>query len=138
MTLRFPVAPMKATMGSTGAVPDGDDWAFEIKWDGLRALAFVEEGGTLLALGRSSGWIAEQLGLPIVDRLRGQASAVFFAPGAQVALRVDTRYASAFDLALWVQLLEVDTPQDGRPGERELTIDELFHPATLELAEERA
>jgi bifunctional non-homologous end joining protein LigD len=44
MTLRFPVAPMKATMGSTGAVPDGDDWAFEIKWDGYRTIAHIADG----------------------------------------------------------------------------------------------
>lgn len=59
--------------------------------DGVTALRdFVEEGGTLVALGHSSGWIAEQLGLPVIDRLRGQPRDVFFAPGAQVALRVDT------------------------------------------------
>ena len=58
---------------------------------GVAALrSFVEEGGTLVALGRSSGWVAEQLGLPVVDRLRNQPRSVFFAPGAQVALRVDT------------------------------------------------
>lgn len=44
MTLRFPVAPMKATMGSTGAVPDGDDWAFEIKWDGYRTIVHIDDG----------------------------------------------------------------------------------------------
>jgi bifunctional non-homologous end joining protein LigD len=44
MILRFPVAPMKATMGSTGAVPDGDDWAFEIKWDGYRTIAHIDDG----------------------------------------------------------------------------------------------
>lgn len=44
MTLRFPVVPMKATMGSTSAVPDGDDWAFEIKWDGYRTIAHVADG----------------------------------------------------------------------------------------------
>ncbi len=36
------VAPMKAT---TGSLPnDDDDWAFEIKWDGVRAVAYVEGG----------------------------------------------------------------------------------------------
>ncbi len=40
MTLRFPVAPMKAAMGS---LPDGDDWAFEIKWDGYRTIVHVTE-----------------------------------------------------------------------------------------------
>lgn len=44
MTLRFPVRPMKATMGSTGAVPAGDDWAFEVKWDGYRTVVFVDDG----------------------------------------------------------------------------------------------
>lgn len=44
MTLRFPVAPMKATMGSTSAVPHGDDWAFEIKWDGYRTIVHLDGG----------------------------------------------------------------------------------------------
>jgi bifunctional non-homologous end joining protein LigD len=35
---------MKATMGSTGAVPDGDDWAFEIKWDGYRTIVHLDDG----------------------------------------------------------------------------------------------
>ncbi len=43
MSLRFPVLPMKATMGSTGAVPDGDDWAFEIKWDGYRTIVHIAD-----------------------------------------------------------------------------------------------
>jgi bifunctional non-homologous end joining protein LigD len=41
MTLTYPVAPMKATMGS---LPGGDDegWAYEIKWDGHRTLAHID------------------------------------------------------------------------------------------------
>ncbi|MET0144253.1 MAG: non-homologous end-joining DNA ligase [Ilumatobacteraceae bacterium] len=40
MTLSFPVAPMKATLG---ALPTDDSgWAYEIKWDGYRTLAFVD------------------------------------------------------------------------------------------------
>ena len=31
-------------MGSTSAVPDGDDWAFEIKWDGYRTIVHVSDG----------------------------------------------------------------------------------------------
>jgi len=59
--------------------------------DGARELrTFVEEGGTLVALGSSSGWVIERLGLPLTDRLRGQARDVFSAPGAQVQLYVDT------------------------------------------------
>lgn len=41
MTLSFPVAPMKASMGSASAVPEGDGWAYEIKWDGYRTIIHV-------------------------------------------------------------------------------------------------
>lgn len=42
MTLSFPVAPMRATLATMPASDDG--WAYEIKWDGYRTLAFVEGG----------------------------------------------------------------------------------------------
>ncbi len=48
MALGFPVPPMKATMGSTGAVPESDDWAFEIKWDGYRTIVHVDDGAVRL------------------------------------------------------------------------------------------
>jgi bifunctional non-homologous end joining protein LigD len=48
MALGFPVLPMKATMGSTGAVPEGDDWAFEIKWDGYRTIVHLADGAMRL------------------------------------------------------------------------------------------
>ena len=31
-------------MGSTAAIPDGDDWAFEVKWDGYRTIVHVADG----------------------------------------------------------------------------------------------
>jgi hypothetical protein len=61
---------------------------------GVQALrAFVEAGGTLVALGRSASWVAERLNLPVVDRLRDQPKEVFFAPGAQISLQVDSTTA---------------------------------------------
>ena len=40
MALTFPVAPMKAVLG---ALPTNDDeWAYEVKYDGYRTLAFVD------------------------------------------------------------------------------------------------
>ena len=42
MTLRFPICPMKATIGTLPG--DDDRWAFEIKWDGYRTIAFVSDG----------------------------------------------------------------------------------------------
>jgi bifunctional non-homologous end joining protein LigD len=41
MTLRYPVEPMKAGIGTLPA--DDESWAYEIKWDGYRTLAFVED-----------------------------------------------------------------------------------------------
>ncbi len=35
------LAPMKATAGD---LPLGEGWTYEVKWDGMRALAFVEDG----------------------------------------------------------------------------------------------
>lgn len=62
--------------------------------DGGRALAaFVEDGGTLVALGLSSTYVAEELSLPLTDRLRDQPRDVFEAPGALVTLSVDTATA---------------------------------------------
>ena len=40
MSLGWPVAPMRATLGQLPA--DDDGWAYEIKWDGYRTLAFVD------------------------------------------------------------------------------------------------
>ena len=42
MPLSFPVPPMKAGLGTLPA--DDDRWAYEIKWDGYRTLAFVDDG----------------------------------------------------------------------------------------------
>lgn len=42
MSVPFPVAPMKATLG---VLPHDDQrWAYEVKWDGYRTLALVEGG----------------------------------------------------------------------------------------------
>ena len=35
------LAPMKATAGE---LPTGEGWSYEVKWDGMRALAFVQDG----------------------------------------------------------------------------------------------
>ena len=35
-------------MGSTTAVPDGADWAFEVKWDGYRTIVHIADGAVRL------------------------------------------------------------------------------------------
>jgi len=46
--LRFPVEPMNATLGSLPGEADDDHWAYEIKWDGYRTIAFVDDGALRL------------------------------------------------------------------------------------------
>ncbi|HEY8913924.1 ATP-dependent DNA ligase [Lacisediminihabitans sp.] len=42
------ITPMLATLGTVRDVRDDDDWAFEMKWDGIRAIATVENGAVRL------------------------------------------------------------------------------------------
>ena len=35
------LVPMKAT---SGTLPAGDAWTYEVKWDGMRALGFIDGG----------------------------------------------------------------------------------------------
>ncbi len=43
--LHFPVAPMKAV---SGTLPHDDGWAYELKWDGYRTIAFLDGDRTRL------------------------------------------------------------------------------------------
>ncbi|MDR7277627.1 non-homologous end-joining DNA ligase [Catenuloplanes atrovinosus] len=45
-----PITPMLATSGD---VPSGPGWAFEMKWDGIRALAYTDPGGTVRVYSRN-------------------------------------------------------------------------------------
>lgn len=54
---------------------------------------FVEQGGTLVALGEATDYAIESLGLQATNRLSGQPANVFFTTGAQVRLEVDTATA---------------------------------------------
>ncbi|GAA3633838.1 ATP-dependent DNA ligase [Microlunatus ginsengisoli] len=39
-----PISPMLATPGTTSDVGDEDDWAFEMKWDGVRVVVYLAGG----------------------------------------------------------------------------------------------
>lgn len=42
------VKPMLATQGGGADITDEDEWAFEMKWDGIRAIAIIEDNGVRL------------------------------------------------------------------------------------------
>jgi bifunctional non-homologous end joining protein LigD len=43
-----PPSPMLATLGDEAAIDDESEWAFEMKWDGVRAIAEVRDGAVRL------------------------------------------------------------------------------------------
>ena len=50
--LRFPIDPMKAVLGSLPDPSDDEHWAYEVKWDGYRTVAFVDGGALRLQSSR--------------------------------------------------------------------------------------
>ena len=50
MTIARAVSPMLATLGSVADIDESDDdWAFEMKWDGIRAIATIADGAVRFA-----------------------------------------------------------------------------------------
>ena len=43
-----PIKPMLATLGTALDLNTGDDWAYEMKWDGIRAVVHIEDGAVRL------------------------------------------------------------------------------------------
>ncbi|MEY2402276.1 MAG: bifunctional non-ous end joining protein LigD [Ilumatobacteraceae bacterium] len=70
MTLRYPVSPMKAAIGNLP--PDDENWAYEIKWDGYRTLAFVDGKQTRL---QSSNLIDVTAKYPELSEFAGSVNA---------------------------------------------------------------
>ncbi|MFP4551385.1 MAG: DNA ligase D [Spirochaetales bacterium] len=50
------ITPEKAVLGER--VPEGDEWLYEIKYDGYRLIAYLEEGDVRLATRRGNDWTA--------------------------------------------------------------------------------
>ncbi|HET9011287.1 MAG TPA: M14 family zinc carboxypeptidase [Gemmatimonadaceae bacterium] len=60
--------------------------------------AFVDGGGTLVALNRASRWAIDALGLPVRDVLAGVSNREFYAPGSILALTLDRSHPMARDV----------------------------------------
>jgi hypothetical protein len=68
--------------------------------EGAEALrAFVETGGTLVALDTASGYAIEALGLKLKDALAGVDAKTFYCPGSILEVSVDTQQPLAHGLA---------------------------------------
>ena len=79
------IAPMLALLSDS--VPEGEGWAYEFKWDGVRAIVFVE-GGRVRATTRNDKDLAATFPeLRAVGEFLGSRSAVL--DGELVALGAD-------------------------------------------------
>jgi bifunctional non-homologous end joining protein LigD len=67
------IEPMLATSGD---LPPGDNWAFEIKWDGVRAIGYAEGGRLRLASRRANNITARYPELRELGRAIGAHEAV--------------------------------------------------------------
>jgi hypothetical protein len=86
----LPDQPPAALLGGhlKGSMPE--EYAGGLGQEGVAALrAFVEAGGTLVALDSASLFAVEQLRLPVKNALAGVASADFYCPGSILATRAD-------------------------------------------------
>jgi hypothetical protein len=78
------------------AAPYPDSLRGGLGSDGAKALvAFVTEGGTLLAFNEASEYAIETLSLPVKNVLSGVRNTDFYAPGSLFGVEVDTRHPVA-------------------------------------------
>ncbi|MCE9621212.1 MAG: non-homologous end-joining DNA ligase [Actinomycetia bacterium] len=89
MPLRFPVVPMKAAMGALPPAVQDDEWAYEIKWDGYRTLAFIANGAVRLQSSNSIDVTAKYPELTALASAVNAESAII--DGELVALDADGR-----------------------------------------------
>jgi hypothetical protein len=90
---------------------------------GVAALsAFVEAGGTLVALDSATGFAIEQLALPVKNALAGVAPSDFYCPGSILATRADATQPLAHGLPettpVWCEGSPAFEVETGRAGLR--------------------
>lgn len=79
--------------------------------DGVAALnAFVENGGTLIAINQSVEFAADKLGLAVANAVSGVSTKDYFCPGSMLRARVDTANPLAFGMPEETLVLSWDSP----------------------------
>src|ERR1700749_4427451 len=69
---------------TSGSLPRGEGWAFEIKWDGVRAIGYAEGGRLRLASRRANNITARYPELRELGRALGTHEAVIDGEGGAV------------------------------------------------------
>ena len=93
MSIAFPYPPMEARVA--GALPAGDGWQFEPKWDGFRCLVFRD--GAEIRLQSKSGQPLERYFPEVVDRVRQFKTASFVIDGELVVGDPASKGALSFE-----------------------------------------
>ncbi len=81
--LPFELSPQLATPAAT--LPASGDWRYEIKFDGYRVLARLEDGGVRLLTRTGKDWTAKMR--PLADAVSGLSAASAWLDGEVVALQ---------------------------------------------------
>ncbi len=67
--------------------------------EGVNALkAFVQKGGTLIALGEATDFAVDKLELPIYNALADKSSKEFFCPGSTLRVKIDNTHPLAYGM----------------------------------------
>jgi hypothetical protein len=74
-----------------------------------RLKAFVQQGGTLIAIGRATS-IRTSLGVPVTNPVEGLRSERYFVPGSVLRARVDTQLPAAFGFGPEVDVFFDNSP----------------------------
>jgi len=110
------ISPMLATLGSVSDIDeDADDWAFEMKWDGIRAIATVSNGKVRFA---TRNGIDVTATYPDLDALADQVTGDAVLDGEIVALNK----AGRPDFGLLQRRMKLTRPVDVAPAAREVPV----------------
>lgn len=86
-------------MARRWSTPLPPEYAGGIGKEGVKHIvSWVEQGGTLVALNRSTEFAIEAFQLPVSNALKGVASSAFSAPGTMARLLFDTTHPLAFGM----------------------------------------